>query len=163
MSISETTRGLSRRQFVITVAAGSAAAAALAAAPARLAMAEEPETVEEAIKLLLGDKELADGADLISLDLPQIAENGNTVPLGISVESPKTDEEHVTAVHIFAEGNPRPGVASIHFTPANGIAQASTRMRLAKTQNVVAVAEMSDGKAYITKAEVKVTIGGCGG
>ena len=163
MSISETTRGLSRRQFVITVAAGSAAAAALAAAPARLAMAEEPETVEEAIKLLLGDKELADGADLISLDLPQIAENGNTVPLGISVESPMTDEEHVTAVHIFAEGNPRPGVASIQFTPANGIAQASTRMRLAKTQNVVAVAEMSDGKAYITKAEVKVTIGGCGG
>ena len=164
MSRSEMVRSLSRRQFVITVVAGSAAAAALSAAPARLAMAaEEPQNVEEAIKLLLGDKELADGADLISLDLPQIAENGNTVPLGISVESPMTDADHVTAVHIFAEGNPRPGVASIHFTPANGVAQASTRMRLAKTQNVVAVAEMSDGKAYITKAEVKVTIGGCGG
>ena len=54
-------------------------------------------------------------------------------------------------------------MASIHFTPANGVAQASTRMRLAKTQNVVTIAEMSDGKAYITKAEVKVTIGGCGG
>jgi len=162
MSRPGSARSLSRRQFVITVAAGSAAAAALAAAPLRLA-AEEPKTVEEAIKLLLGDKELADGADVIALDLPQIAENGNTVPLGISVESPMTEEDHVTAVHIFADGNPRPDVASIHFTPANGVAQASTRMRLAKTQNVVTVAEMLDGRAYITQAEVKVTIGGCGG
>lgn len=164
MSIADGARSLSRRQFVITVAAGSAAAAALAAAPVRLARAtEEPKTVEEAIKALLGDKELADGADLISLDLPQIAENGNTVPLGVSIESPMTEADHVQAVHIFADGNPRPEVASIHFTPANGVAQASTRMRLAKTQNVVTIAEMSDGKAYITKAEVKVTIGGCGG
>jgi sulfur-oxidizing protein SoxY len=157
-------RALSRRQFVITVAAGSAAAAALAAAPLRLAVAaEEAKTVDEAIKQLLGDKELADGAEIITLDLPQIAENGNTVPLGLSVESPMTADNYVKSVHIFADGNPLPQVASIHFTPASGVAQASTRMRLAKTQNVVAVAEMSDGSAYITKAEVKVTIGGCGG
>ena len=164
MSSLGTARTLSRRQFVITVAAGSAAAAALVAAGARVAIAaEEPKTIEEAIKRLLGDRELADGAKIISLDLPQIAENGNTVPLGIAIESPMTDEDYVKAVHIFADGNPRPDVASFHFTPANGVAQASTRMRLAKTQNVITVAEMSDGKAYITQAEIKVTIGGCGG
>ena len=154
----------SRRQFVITLAAGSAAAAALAAAPVRWAhAAEEPKTVEEAIKLLVGDKQLADGAKVISLELPQIAENGNTVPLGVAVKSPMTEQDHVTSVHILADGNPRPDVASLHFTPASGVAKASTRMRLAKTQHVVAIAEMSDGKAYITEAEVKVTIGGCGG
>ncbi len=99
----------------------------------------------------------------ITLELPQIAENGNTVPLSIEVDSPMTAQDYCKAVHIFAEGNPRPDVASIHFTPACGRAVASTRMRLAKTQNVVAIAEMSDGSVYMTKAEVKVTIGGCGG
>ena len=155
--------GWTRRHFIITVGAASAAAAGLAALPGRAWSAEDAKTAEEEIKRLTGGKELADGADVISLDLPQIAENGNTVPLEISVESPMTDDDHVTAVHLVADGNPRPGVASFHFTPANGRAQASTRMRLAKTQNVIAIAEMSDGKAYMTQAEVKVTIGGCGG
>lgn len=155
---------LSRRQFVITATAGSAAAIALAAMPGQLVRAaEDPKIVDEAMKRLLGEKELVDGAQVISMDLPQIAENGNTVPLEIAVESPMTEEDHVTAVHIFAEGNPRPEVASFHFTPASGVAQASTRMRLAKTQDVIAVAEMSDGKAYVARTEVKVTIGGCGG
>ena len=74
-----------------------------------------------------------------------------------------TEANHVTHVHVFADGNPRPDVASFHFTPASGKAAASTRMRLAKTQNIVAVAEMSDGKVVTAKKEVKVTIGGCGG
>jgi len=152
-----------RRRFTITVGAGSALAVAMTAVPYGLARAEEVPTLDEAIKKLVGDKQLADGAALISLELPQIAENGNTVPLGVSVKSPMTQEDHVTAVHIFAEANPRPDVVSFHFTPKSGVAQASTRMRLAKTQNVIAIAEMSDGTAYIAKAEVKVTIGGCGG
>ncbi len=156
--------GWTRRRFIITVGAASAAAAGLNALTAGLAWsAEEAKTTEEEIKRLVGGKELADGAKIISMDLPQIAENGNTVPLEIAVESPMTEADHVTAVHIVADGNPRPGVASFHFTPLSGRAQASTRMRLAKTQNVIAIAEMSDGKAYMSKAEVKVTIGGCGG
>ena len=156
--------GWTRRRFMITVGAASAAAAGVKALPGGTAWsAEDAKTAEEEIKRLVGGKELADGAKIISMDLPQIAENGNTVPLEISVESPMTEKDHVTAVHIVADGNPRPGVASFHFTPMSGRAQASTRMRLAKTQNVIAIAETSDGKAYMSKAEVKVTIGGCGG
>ena len=98
-----------------------------------------------------------------SLELPQIAENGNTVPLSIEVESPMSNSDHVKAVHIFAEGNPAPEVASFHFSPANGIAKASVRIRLAQTQNVIAVAELSDGSILQATTEVKVTIGGCGG
>jgi sulfur-oxidizing protein SoxY len=74
-----------------------------------------------------------------------------------------TEADHVKAVHIFSEGNPIPNVASIRFSPASGRARAATRMRMAKTQNVIAVAEMSDGSVYMAKAKVKVTIGGCGG
>ena len=164
MSTYEMAATVSRRHFIISVAAGSAAAAAIAAVPGRLALAaDDAPSVDEAIKMLMGDKELMDGSEVISMDLPQIAENGNTVPLGISIESPMTEADHVKNVHVFAAGNPRPEVASFHFTPANGIAEASTRLRLAKTQDVVAIAEMSDGKAYVARAEVKVTIGGCGG
>ena len=153
--------GYSRRQFVITVGAASVAAAALPLFSPGLALGAE-ETDKE-IKRLVGGKKLADGSKIINLDLPQIAENGNTVPLEVTVKSPMTKADHVTAVHILAAGNPRPGVATFRFTPLSGRAQASTRMRLAKTQNVIAVAEMADGKAYMTQAEVKVTIGGCGG
>lgn len=99
----------------------------------------------------------------VSLDLPAIAENGLVVPLNVAVESPMTEASHVRAVHIIAEANPNPLVASFRFTPACGRAAASTRIRLADTQNIVAVAEMSDNSVFITKAEVKVTIGGCGG
>ena len=163
MIYEKTAKGWSRRQFVVTLAAGSAVAMAGALPMGGALGAEEPKTMDEAIQALMGDKEIADGAKLISLDLPQIAENGNTVPLGVSVDSPMTADNYVSAVHVLAEGNPRPGVASFRFSPASGVAQASTRMRLAKTQNIVVIAEMSDGKAYQTQAEVKVTIGGCGG
>jgi len=123
----------------------------------------EAKTLQETIAKAVGDREIGDGTEVIALDVPQIAENGNTVPLGVSVDSPMTAEDHVTAVHVFAEGNPRPEVATFHFTEHSGIAEAATRMRLAKTQNVIAIAEFSDGRVLMAKAEVKVTIGGCGG
>ena len=85
------------------------------------------------------------------------------MPITVEIDSPMSDADFVKSVHIFAEGNPLPDVASVHFTPRSGVARASTRMRLAGTQNVVAVTEMSDGRVLGTKAEVKVTIGGCGG
>ena len=96
------------------------------------------------------------GAGDLSISAPEIAENGNTVP--ISVDAPGA-----VAVAMFADGNPVPNVATVKFGPLSASRAASTRIRLAKTQNVVAVAQMEDGSFQMAKAEVKVTIGGCGG
>ncbi|MGI9418324.1 MAG: thiosulfate oxidation carrier protein SoxY, partial [Geminicoccaceae bacterium] len=150
------TRSLDRRDFM---AAGAALISATALfGPA--AKAGRPE-MEAAMAELLGDRTAEEGR--ISLDLPEIAENGNTVPLTVEVESPMTDDDYVTAVHIFSEANPLPNVASMKFTPRSGEAVASTRIRLAKTQKIHAIAEMSDGSVFTAAREVKVTIGGCGG
>ncbi len=99
----------------------------------------------------------------ITLTAPEIAENGNTVPVSVSVESPMTEESYVESVMIVAEDNPNPEVATFHFSIDSGIAKASTRMRLAQTQNVIAVAKMNDGSVFMDSRNVKVTIGGCGG
>jgi sulfur-oxidizing protein SoxY len=142
----------------VVIAGGLAALTALLGP--RLAVAA-PAQVEAEIQKLYAGKTLAEGK--IKLDLPTIAENGLVVPLGIEVESPMTDADHVKALHVFADGNPNPGVASFYFTPMMPKAALQVRMRLAQTQSIVAVAEMSDGKLYTAKREVKVTIGGCGG
>ena len=146
----------SRRMFVLS---GGLAAAAAAIAP-RLAFADAA-AVETAIKKLFDGKTFAEGR--VKLDVPEIAENGLVVPINVSVESPMTEADHVKAIHVFADGNPLPGVISLKFTPEAGRAAASARMRLAQTQNIICLAEMSDGKIFTAKAQVKVTIGGCGG
>lgn len=115
----------------------------------------------KAIKAKIGDKSQKSGR--IKIDLPQIAENGNTVPVGFEIESPMSDDDYVKAVHIFADKNPFADVATFRFTKDSGKAKVSTRMRLLKTQNIHVVAEMSDGSVYSAKKAVKVTIGGCGG
>jgi sulfur-oxidizing protein SoxY len=99
----------------------------------------------------------------ITLNAPEIAENGNTVPISVTVESDMTDASYVESVVVLAEGNPNPSVATFHFTPMSGEASATTRMRLAGTQNVIAIAKMNDGSVFMDKKLVKVTIGGCGG
>ena len=81
----------------------------------------------------------------------------------VTVESPMTEQSHVTDVLIVADGNPRAGVATFHFSPASGVAEANTRIRLAATQNIIAVAKMNDGSFFTASKQVKVTIGGCGG
>jgi sulfur-oxidizing protein SoxY len=116
---------------------------------------------EDVIGKFTGGKTPADGK--VTLDLPEIAENGNTVPMTVSVESPMTEQSHVTDVLVVANGNPRSGVVHFHFSPASGVAEANTRIRLATTQDVIAVARMNDGTFYRTSKQVKVTIGGCGG
>ena len=113
------------------------------------------------IKKFTGGKTPAEGK--VKLDLPEIAENGNTVPMTVTVESPMTEQSHVTDVLIVADGNPRAGVATFHFSPASGVAEANTRIRLAATQNIIAVAKMNDGSFFTASKQVKVTIGGCGG
>jgi sulfur-oxidizing protein SoxY len=116
---------------------------------------------EEAIKEFTGGKTPVQGK--IKLDLPEIAENGNTVPMTVTVDSPMTEQSHVTDVLIVADENPRSGVVTFHFSPASGVAEANTRIRLAATQDVIAVAKMNDGSVFMTSKQVKVTIGGCGG
>ena len=141
-------------------ATGAALAAMAAILAPRMAFAD-PGMVAAEIKKLYGDKKFATGK--IKLDIPEIAENGNVVPVTVEVESPMTDNDYVAAVHLFAEGNPLPAVATFRFTPACGKAAASTRMRLAQTQDVICIAEMSTGALFSARANVKVTIGGCGG
>ena len=116
---------------------------------------------EDLIKQFTGGKAATDGR--VKLDLPEIAENGNTVPITVSVESPMTEQSYVTDVLIVADENPRAGVATFHFSPLSGVAEANTRIRLVSTQNIIAVAKMNDGSFFTTKKLVKVTIGGCGG
>ena len=118
-------------------------------------------TVEDLIKEFTGGVE--PGSGKISLGSPQIAENGNTVPINVSVESAMNDEDHVSEVLVIATGNPAPGVATFKFSLMSGKAEASTRIRLAKTQELIAIAKMSDGTFYRDAKNVKVTIGGCGG
>ncbi len=149
------TSGATRRAFL-----GSATGIVAMTLVPTLAFADAKMVADE-IKKLFGDKALKDGK--IKLDLPSIAENGLVVPLSFEVESPMTEADYVKSVHFFAEGNPNPLLASFSFTPLAPKAAASIRIRLAQTQNIIAVAEMSNGDIYTAKKEVKVTIGGCGG
>ena len=148
-----------RREVLALAGTGVIAVAGISLFP--VTASADAAAVSKAVMKRIGDKSTKSGR--ITLELPQIAENGNTVPIGFEVESPMTDSDYVKAVHIFAEKNPSPEVATFRFTPANGKAKVSTRMRLLKSQNIVAVAEMSDGSVYMVKKAVKVTIGGCGG
>ncbi len=148
-----------RRSLLLGLGAGGLAVVGMTLVP-RTVLAS-PEDVKMAIEERIGDKAAKEGR--INLELPQIAGDGNTVPIAFEVDSPMTESDYVKAVHVFAEQNPLPNVASFYFTPRSGKAWVSTRMRLLKTQNVVAVAEMSDGSVYMASTEVKVTLGGCGG
>lgn len=142
-----------------TLLAGAGAAVLIALLP--VAASATPDQVSAEIKKLFADRKLLDGR--IKLEVPSIAENGLVVPLGFEVDSPMKDGDFVKAVHVFADGNPNPQIASFHFTALAPKAAASIRMRLAQTQKLVALAEMSNGDVYMVAKEVKVTIGGCGG
>jgi sulfur-oxidizing protein SoxY len=133
------------------------AAIGLRAGPAAAAA----EDTEKRIMEFTGGKAPETGK--IMLTAPEIAENGNTVPISVNVESAMSGDDMVQSVMILADGNPNPAVATFNFTAMSGTAAATTRMRLAKTQNVIAIAKMADGSVFMDKKEVKVTIGGCGG
>ena len=135
---------------------------ALAVIPAALLMrptafAEDSET--ELVAGLFSGRPVQ--SDRLHLDMPRHFANGYTVPLALSVDSPMTEADHPRAVHIFAPRNPFLRVATFHFTPSSGKAVLSTRIRLAKPQNVIAIAEMSDGQNLMTKSWVEVEIDGC--
>ena len=144
------------RRRVLAVGAGAAASAALGIVPAHAA-----NNAQDLIKAFTGGEQATEGK--VKLDLPEIAENGNTVPMTVMVESPMSEQSHVTEVLVLADGNPNAGVATFHFSPASGVAEANTRIRLATTQNIIAIARMNDGSFAMATKQVKVTIGGCGG
>ena len=147
-----------RRQALQTLVIG---AGAMSATMLGASEALAKNDADEVIKKFTGGKTAAQGR--VKLDLPEIAENGNTVPMTVSVESPMTEQSHVTEVLVVANDNPRAGVVTFHFSPASGVAEANTRIRLATTQDVIAVAKMNDGSFFTASKQVKVTIGGCGG
>lgn len=147
------------RRRALALTAGATTLAVLGGLPRR--SWANTEATDQAIKEFAGGA--APQAGRIVLDAPEIAENGNTVPIAVSVESPMTADDYVQSVILLADGNPNPAVATLHFTPMSGTAAATTRIRLAQTQKVVAVARMSNGAVFMDAKLVKVTIGGCGG
>jgi sulfur-oxidizing protein SoxY len=154
-------RQLSRRAALALSAKFGAGGAALAIVGwSERAAAAAKEAAEEIAKFT-GGKTAENGK--IAIELPEIAENGNTVPLAVSVDAPMTADNYVSEVLVVAEGNPNPGMATFHFSPMSGKAQASTRIRLATTQNIIVVAKTSGGQFFTAQKLVKVTIGGCGG
>jgi sulfur-oxidizing protein SoxY len=153
---------VNRRAFLVSA---GAAAVLLSAIEIQAEEAALPEAVErtkqfeEAYAALVAGGTPLEGK--ITLELPEIAENGNFVPLTVTVDSPMTPEDHVKVIHILATANPVARVASFHLSPVNGVAKVQSRMRLARTQDVIAIAQFSNGLIAAGTTTVKVTIGGC--
>ena len=144
----------SRREFLI----GSAGIGLVSALPVGSASAT-PAMLEEAIRNVIGEANLQTGK--ITLEVPPLVENGNTVPVTIIVDSPMSAAEHVKAIHVFNEKNPQPHVISITLGPRAGKARIATRIKLADTQRIAGIAEMSDGSFWTGEASVIVTIAAC--
>lgn len=151
---------LSRRDLLVTIGAASI----MLSQDLGLALAYASESdVDRLIAEKLRGITATTNDGKITLDLPDMAENGSSVQFTVSVDSPMSlDSAYVKEVHVFAGGNPIPVVASYYFTPLSGKATVTSRMRLAQKQNVHALAIMSDGLAYLAKKTVDVSVGGCG-
>lgn len=121
----------------------------------------DAEALEQRLQEFTGGRMPEQGR--ITLDLPEVAENGNAVSVAFTVDGETHGEDRVEAVIVLAEGNPNPDVATFHFTPLSGTASATTRMRLATSQNVVAVARMADGSVWMDRKAIEVAVGGCTG
>jgi sulfur-oxidizing protein SoxY len=137
------------------LAGGLALASVVAARPGRAT----PDTMQAAIKNVVGEAPVRKGK--VTIDVPPLVENGNTVPVTISVDSPMTAADHVKAIHVFNEKNPQPNVIAVHLGPRAGKAALSTRIKLADAQKIVAVAQLSDGSFWSDEADVIVTIAAC--
>jgi len=156
---------MQRRSFLRNMAAAVAATAVVPhmsmAADAAKPKGPNEMSLKAAIDALTGGKGIQTSSK-VHLKAPEIAENGAVVPVKIDVDSPMTDKEYVKGIYVFATKNNNVRCASVHLTPANGEASFGTRIKLGGTQDVLAVAEMSDGSFLSATQNVKVTIGGCG-
>jgi sulfur-oxidizing protein SoxY len=147
-------RRLNRRE-ALTAGAGALAAVGLGSGPARAV-----NDYAEQIRAFTGGRTPVEGR--MKLELPELAENGNTVPLSVAVDLPAGEGAHVQEILVVAPANPNARVIRFRFSSAS-VPEASTRIRLAESQDVIAVAKLSDGTFLSTSRQIKVTIGGCGG
>lgn len=118
-----------------------------------------PESMAAAIREVVGNAKVRAGK--VTLDLPPLIENGNTVPLTVSVDSPMSEADHVKAIHVFNEKNPQPHVFDARLGPRNGKAMIGTRIKLGNSQKIVAIAETSKGEFWSASADVIVTLAAC--
>lgn len=149
---------LKRRDALVVAGRGTAVAMAACLFP-RAAWATPADAQQMLATLGAG----APQPGKITIGAPEIAENGNTVPIVLDVDSPMTDASYVKTIMVVADGNPLPGVARFDLSPINGRAHIEFRIRLAQTENITAVAVMNDGSKWSATKNIKVTIGGCGG
>jgi sulfur-oxidizing protein SoxY len=143
----------STRRHFLTLAGGAALCVTLRPAEATPAM------LASAIRNVVGEAPVRPGK--VELDIPPLVENGNTVPMTVSVESPMTADDYVKSIHVFNEKNPQPNIGNFYIGPTAGRAQVATRIRLADSQKVVAVAQLSDGSFWSTSIDVVVTLAAC--
>ena len=143
----------SRRDFIAL--AGGAAVFAVTLRPAETT----PAMLASAIRNVVGTAAVKIGK--VKLDIPPLVENGNTVPMTVSVASPMAPEDHVKSIHVFNEKNPQPNIGNFYLSAQAGRAQVSTRIRLADSQKVVAIAKLSDGSFWSASVDVVVTLAAC--
>ncbi|SCB10214.1 sulfur-oxidizing protein SoxY [Bradyrhizobium yuanmingense] len=146
-----------RRQF-LNLAGGVTVAGTVPIVTLRPLQAT-PAMLNAAIRNLVGEAQLRNGR--IRLDIPPLVENGNTVPMTVSVANPMTADDYVKSIHVFNEKNPQPNIGNFYLGPSSGRAQVSTRIRLADTQKVVAIARLSDDTFWQVAADVVVTLAAC--
>lgn len=146
--------GATRRAVLLGTLAGSVAVT-IRLEPAQAT----PERMRTAIRNVVGEASIRKGR--VELEVPPLVENGNTVALSVAVDSPMIATDYVKALHVFNEKNPQPNVISVHLGPRAGKAKISTRFRLADSQMVTAIAEMSDGTFWSASADVIVTLAAC--
>ena len=118
-----------------------------------------PAMLNTAIRNVVGEAQIRTGR--VKLDIPPLVENGNTVPMTVSVTSPMTATDYVKSIHVFNEKNPQPNIGNFYIGPSAGRAQISTRIRLADTQKVVAIARLSDDSFWSTSVDIVVTLAAC--
>jgi sulfur-oxidizing protein SoxY len=143
----------SRRTFLGL--AGSAAMLSVTLRPTEAT----PAMLSSAIRNVVGEAPVRAGK--VKLDVPPLVENGNTVPMTVSVASPMTAQDYVKSIHVFNEKNPQPNIGNFHLGPRAGRAQVSTRIRLADSQKVVAIARLSDDTFWSATVDVVVTLAAC--
>jgi sulfur-oxidizing protein SoxY len=146
-----------RRRF-LGLAGSTAAIGAIPVVSLR-PVAATPETMAAAIRTVVGSATVQIGK--VKLDVPPLVENGNTVPMNVSVTSPMTANDYVKSIHVFNEKNPQPNIGNFYLGLRSGRAQISTRIRLADSQKIIAIARLSDGSFWSASAEVVVTLAAC--
>ena len=139
--------------------AGSAAVAGAIPIVTLRPLNATPATLNTAIRNVVGEATVQTGK--VKIDIPPLVENGNTVPMTVSVTSPMTESDYVKSIHVFNEKNPLPNVGNFHIGPWVGRAQVATRIRLADSQKVVAIAHLSDGSFWSASTDVIVTLAAC--